>query len=217
MNWKQNVFNDFSLYAVTDLRDSKKRIVEKIERAYDGGVDIVQLRSKVLMDDEFLRIAMAIRVVARKKKKLFFVNDRLDIALAVNADGLHVGQRDMPISKIRSICKRCGVDLFLGKSTHSLTQAVKAAQEDVDYIGVGPVYATPTKKEYIPVGLPLIRKVRSRISKPFVAIGGIDQNSVHDVLASGAERVAVVRAIFNSRDVCKAAQQLKRSIDSYGR
>jgi thiamine-phosphate pyrophosphorylase len=217
MNWKQKVFNTFRLYAVTDLKDSKKNILKKIEKAYAAGVDIVQLRSKVLMDAELVRIGLEIRKIAHAQKKLFFVNDRLDIALALQADGLHIGQHDMPVSEVRKICKRCRVDLFLGKSTHSLTQAVRSAQEDVDYIGIGPIYATPTKKDYIPIGLSLINKVQSRVSKPCVAIGGIDHTTINDVLKSGAKRIAVVRAVFGSGDVSKAVRQLKRSIEFYER
>ena len=215
MNWKEKVFNDFNLYAVTDLKDTKPTILKKVEKAFDGGVDIVQLRSKVLSDNEMIRIGSAIRTIARTKRKLFFVNDRLDIALALKSDGLHIGQDDIPVKTVRSLCRASVTKLFLGKSTHSLKQAVETARENVDYIGLGPIFATPTKKDYIPVGLPLINKVKSRISKPFVTIGGINTKNITEVLDCGATRIAVVRAIFGARDVLKATQQLKRSIATH--
>ncbi len=214
MTWKEKVFHNFRLYAVTDLKDTKTTILRKIEQAYDGGVDIVQLRSKTLSDNALILLGKEIRKIANKKRKLFFVNDRPDLALVLQADGLHIGQDDIPVKAVRQLMQKVGHPMFLGKSTHSIKQAIDTAKEDVDYVGVGPVFATPTKKDYIPVGLTLINKVQSRISKPFVAIGGINKDTIDDVLAAGATRVAVVRAIFSARDSRARAHSLKRRIEA---
>jgi thiamine-phosphate pyrophosphorylase len=212
--WKEKVFKNFQLYAVTDLVDTKKAILRKVAQAFDGGVDIVQLRSKMLSDNALISIGRDIRKIATQKRKLFFVNDRPDIALVLDADGLHIGQDDMPVPHVRKLFRQAGKSLFLGKSTHSLAQALQTAEEDVDYIGVGPIFATPTKKDYIPVGLNLVNRVKSRVSKPFVCIGGINQENIHTVIDAGALRVAVVRAIFSSSNPREAARALKRSITS---
>jgi thiamine-phosphate pyrophosphorylase len=217
MYWKEKVFKNFRLYMVTDLTSPKNNILRIIEKAIDGGVDIVQLRSKVLTDNELIRIGTAIRSLTSRKRRLFFVNDRIDLALMLKADGVHIGQDDVSVKEVRRLCHRLGERMYIGKSTHSFTQAIKTAREDVDYIGVGPIYSTPTKKDYIPVGLSLINKVKSRISKPFVCIGGINQNNIDKVVSRGAERVAVVRAISAARDPYKAAMSLKRRICAHDR
>lgn len=194
------------MYAVTDIREEDPKILEKVEAAYRGGADIVQLRSKTLTDAAFYRLGIRFRKIAARFRKLFFVNDRPDLAVAVEADGVHVGQDDLPMEAIRKIFK--GRKIFIGRSTHSLTQALQAVKEGVDYIGVGPIFETPTKPTYHPVGLDLIREVKRRVRIPFVCIGGIDQKNIHQVIQAGATRVAVVRAIFEAPDVTQAAQAL---------
>ena len=118
--WKEKVFKNFQLYAVTDLKDTKKNFLLADEYAYDGGVDIVQLRSKVLSDSVLFRIGKEIRKIANKKRKLFFVNDRPDLALVLRADGVHIGQDDLPVGEVRILIRQSGQCMFLGKSTHSL-------------------------------------------------------------------------------------------------
>ena len=213
MNWKNKVFKNFKLYAVTDLREEAPSVLEKVEAAYRGGADIVQLRSKTLSDAALYRLGLQWRRIADRYQKLFFVNDRLDLALAVGADGVHLGQEDLPVKGVRKILARG--PLFIGRSTHSLEQALAAVKEGPDYIGVGPIFETPTKPTYQPVGTDLIRQVARRVRIPFVCIGGINQDNLQQVLDAGARRVAVVRAIFEAEDVEQATKDIKKIIDGH--
>lgn len=212
MNWKNKVFKNFKLYVVTDIRGEDPSLLEKVEAAYRGGADIVQLRSKTLSDAALYRLGLKWRKIADRYRKLFFVNDRLDLALAVGADGVHLGQEDLPMKGVRKILARG--PLFIGRSTHSLEQALSAVKEGVDYIGVGPIFETPTKPTYCPVGLDLIRQVQKKVRIPFVCIGGIDPTNIREVLKAGASRVAVVRAVFGAGDVERATRELKNMLVS---
>lgn len=211
MNWKKKLFENFRLYAVTDLREEDPHIFAKVEAAYRGGADIVQLRSRRLPDGSLYRIGCRFRKIADRFRKLFFVNDRLDLALACGADGLHVGQKDLPMEAIRRLL--VGQALFVGRSTHSLREALQAEREGVDYIGVGPIFETPTKPTYRPVGLELIRQVKQRVRIPFVSIGGIDRRNAGEVVRAGGTRIAAVRAIFGARDVEGATKRLREALE----
>ena len=213
MTWKKEFLKKFRLYAVTDIRleDPLKVLQDKIDAAYRGGVDIVQLRAKQLTDVQVLLMGRKIRLIADKYKKLFFVNDRADLALACGADGVHVGQNDLPVAEIRKMAP-C---LLIGKSTHSLSQAVEAEKEGPDYLGVGPVFATPTKPDYRPAGLEFVKQASEKISLPFVAIGGIDLSNIELVLKAGAPRIAVVRAIFSGKDSYESARNLRDKIEKF--
>ncbi len=213
MNWKKSVFENFKLYAVTDIKIPDPAILDKIEAAYLGSVDIVQLRSKTLSDRELVALGSKIRMIADHHRKLFFVNDRTDLALAVSADGIHLGQDDLPIASARAICAKAGAPLWIGKSTHNLGQALAAVHEGADYIGVGPIFETPTKPQTKAVGLELIRQLSAKVHIPFVVIGGIDQTNVDQVLEAGAKRIAAVRAIFGAPDVLEAARRFRHRLD----
>jgi thiamine-phosphate pyrophosphorylase len=215
MGWKKKVFDDFRLYAVTDLTTENPHALKEIEAAFRGGADIVQLRSKVLPDAVLIRLGSRIKKIAEKRRKLFFVNDRIDLALAVGADGVHLGQEDMPVSLARKLAKRAGLKIWVGKSTHSLKQALAAVREGADYIGVGPVFATPTKPHMRSVGLRFVKQAATKIRIPWVAIGGIDRGNIRDVIAAGAARVAVVRAIFAAKDPESAARELKHQLHRF--
>lgn len=211
MNWKKSVLKNFKLYAVTDIRDAGPEILKKVEAAYRGGADIVQMRSKNVSDAALYQLGIRWRKIADKFRKLFFVNDRMDLALAVEADGVHLGQDDLPMQAFRKITARG--ELFIGRSTHSLHEALAAEREGVDYIGVGPIFETPTKPTYKPVGLDLIRAVKRRIQIPFVCIGGIDPSNIHYVVEAGGVRVAVVRAIFAAKDVTETTRKLREALE----
>ena len=213
MTWKKEFLRNFRLYAVTDVRaeDSSAVLCKKIDDAYRGGADIVQLRAKMLSDAQILSLGQKMRLIADSHHKLFFVNDRTDLALACGADGVHVGQDDLPVSEIRKI----NSDLLIGKSTHSIEQALAAEKEHPDYLGVGPVFTTPTKPDYQPTGLEFVKRASEKISLPFVAIGGIDLNNIELVLKAGAGRVAVVRAIFSSEDSYESARNLRCKIEKF--
>ncbi len=206
---KNAILQNFRLYAVTDGRGSGEDLPEKIEQAYRGGADIVQLRAKKMADKDLLLLGQKIRIIADRHHKLFFVNDRVDIALAVRADGVHLGQEDLPVAIARELASKAGHPLLIGKSIHSIEQALQAQSEGADYIGVGPVFPTPTKPGRNPVGLTLVRQVADTVQIPFVAIGGIDAQNIQQVLEAGAERVACVRAIFDQKDITRAAKNLR--------
>ncbi|MFH1799952.1 MAG: thiamine phosphate synthase [Candidatus Omnitrophota bacterium] len=212
MDWRKKVFNGFRLYAVTDLKTKNPDVLQEIAAAYRGGTDIVQLRSKVLSDAALIRLGSRIKKIAEKNKKLFFVNDRIDLALVIGAAGVHLGQEDMPVAVARTLAKRAGVKIWIGKSTHNLRQALAAVNEGADYIGVGPVFATPTKPHAKSVGLRFVKQAAVKIRIPWVAIGGIDRGNIRDVIAAGATRVAVVRAIFAAKDPESAARELKHQL-----
>lgn len=215
MSWKKEVFSNFKLYAVTDLREESTDLLKKIEQVYQGGADIVQLRSKNLPDAVLFRLGQKIRQIADASHKLFFVNDRADLAIAADADGVHLGQDDLPVAVVRELCAKARKTLWIGKSTHSLEQGLAAVKENPDYIGVGPVFETPTKPGYRPAGLDYVSQVAEKLSIPFVAIGGINRQNLPQVLNAGAKRVAVVRALFDSADPLKEAQYFKETMEGY--
>lgn len=210
MNWKDEAFKNFRLYAVTDLTVENEEILTRIEQAYRGGADIVQLRTKVLSDAALIRLGTKVRTIATKARKLFMLNDRVDMAMVTQADGVHLGQGDMPVALARRLVSRMGRRFWIGKSVHSMKQALKAVKEGADLLGVGPVFATPTKPQVGAVGLGLVRQVKDNIQIPWVAIGGISAENLSVLLEAGATRIAVVRAIFGARDPKKAAFQLKK-------
>ncbi len=180
--------------------------VRVAEAAIRGGADVIQWRDKSAPDREFLEVARALRDLTRLQGALFVVNDRVAAALLVQADGVHVGHEDLPVQAVRSLV---GQEMLIGRSTHSLEEAKAAEQAGADYIGVGPVFSTPTKPDYPAVGVDLIRQVRTQVRIPCVAIGGIDLENLPLVLSAGANRVAVVRAIAAASDPEAAARAFK--------
>ena len=202
--------SEWKLYVILDRSTMGERGLAEIAcAAIRGGADVLQLRAKsaparALMDDA----ARLLRLTRRAGVPLI-INDRADVARAVGADGVHVGQDDVPVSDARSLL---GPRAIIGKSTHSLEQALAAQAEGADYIGFGPIFPTPTKPEYGSVGLALIGEVRRRVRIPVVCIGGIDAAHLGEVLQAGAERVAVVRAICSATDPESAARILKEAI-----
>ncbi len=209
MNLNKKRLNSSKLYAITDLKCEDPQIFKKVDQALRGGADIIQLRSKTLLDGPFLRIAAKLAPIIHRRRKLFILNDRVHLMLVSKADGIHLGQEDLPYAYARKILGR---SRLIGRSTHSLQQAVKAEKEGHDYIGVGPVFGTPTKPDYIPVGLELVHQVSHKLKIPYVAIGGIDASNIHEVLSAGATKIAVVRAVFAARNPENAARELKDKI-----
>jgi thiamine-phosphate pyrophosphorylase len=198
---------DARLYLVCDERPT-----EFLEAALRGGVDIVQLRVKDADDDD--RIVEAARRFAKlcaAHGALFILNDRPDLATATGADGVHVGQDDMPPPQARAIVGR---ERLVGLSTHTIEQVDAAAGLDVDYIGVGPVHETPTKPGRPAVGLELVRHAATRAPVPFFAIGGIDVRNIGAAVAAGASRVAVVRALTEAPDPEGTARTLRDAVDA---
>jgi len=176
----------------------------------EGGASAVQLRDKEATDEELITVGKALRKVCDRFGALFIVNERIDVANAVGADGLHIGQNDLSIEVAR---QKIGKEKLLGISTHNLNQAQRAFQEGADYIGVGPIFKTPTKPDTPPVGISLIQEVKKNLPIPFVAIGGIDLSNIEEVLAAGAYAVAVVRAVVGQENIRGAAARFKSILD----
>ena len=180
-----------------------------LEPALAGGVDIVQLRDKHAEDEEIVAAGRAFRALCDRHAALFIVNDRPDLALRCGADGVHVGQDDDSIEDVRAAL---GHELLIGVSTHSPEQIAVAQASSADYMGVGPVYETATKPDMEPVGEELVRAAAGAATKPFFAIGGIDAVRVARVIAAGARRIAVVRAIGDAEDPRAAAAALRKAL-----
>lgn len=194
------------LYLVCDSTPGGRELSELLTAAIAGGVDVVQLRDKLLGDEELLTVARRARELCERLGALFIVNDRPLIALESGADGVHVGQEDMPVSEVRTLV---GPDMLIGLSTHTPTDIQAVDATAVDYIGVGPVHATPTKLGRPAVGLELVRYATDHATVPFFAIGGIDAINLSEVLAAGASRVCVLRAIAEAEDSQRAARTLR--------
>ena len=146
---------------------------------------------------------------------MFFVNDRFDLAVALRADGLHLGQDDLPIAVVRKELLRAGIKMWIGKSTHEIQQSLDAQKEGADYIGVGPVFETPTKPGVASTGLRFVREASARVKIPMVMIGGIDLSNLSTVLRAGARRIAVVRALFAKEDSYEAARKIREKIENF--
>ena len=191
---------DRRLYLVTPARPD---LADFLVAAVRGGVDFVQLREKDLADGELLDVLVSARETTRRLGVPLVVNDRPDLAVLAKADAVHVGQQDLPVEAVR----RFG--LLVGLSTHAPGE-IDAARSD--YLGVGPVYATPTKAGRPGVGLELVRYAAANASLPWFAIGGIDRTNVAEVVAAGASRIAVVRAIGEASDPEAAARELRAAM-----
>ena len=198
----------FDLYVVTDRELSKGRSDAEVARmAYEGGADVVQLRMKSADGREMLEQANLIRRYADEMCKLFIVDDRVDIAMASGADGVHLGQSDMPLEAAR---KLMGDDAIIGISVDNVEEAVAAQEGGADYVGVGAVFQTSTKPDAQQgVGLGAVFEVRQAVDIPVVAIGGINRGNIQDVIRAGADAVAVVSAVVAQDDVSAAAHELR--------
>jgi thiamine-phosphate pyrophosphorylase len=187
------------LYPITDTRLSGLSHTEQVERLAAAGATFIQLREKHASPRDFYTDALCAIRAARRLGVRVIINDRVDIAIAVNADGVHVGQDDLPVSKARLML---GESAIIGYSTHSLKQAVEASSEPIDYIAIGPVFHTDTKENPDPVvGLEGIAEVRKGISKPLVAIGGITLDRARSVIEAGADSLAVISDLYRAGEI----------------
>jgi thiamine-phosphate pyrophosphorylase len=200
---------DARLYLVCAAEPARHSLAALVEAAIDGGVDVFQLREKELPDDQLVPIARAMQELCSRLGALFVVNDRPHVALEAGADGVHVGQDDMPPHQVREIV---GERMLLGLSTHAPAEIDAVDPALVDYVGVGPVHATPTKLGRPAVGLELVRYAAEHARVPFFAIGGIDEGNVADVRGAGAERVCVLRAVADAADPRGAARSLRERL-----
>jgi len=195
------------LYLVCDLRPGGRALEDVLAPALAGGVDIVQLRDKQASAEQLVAAAKVARRLCDERGALLILNDRAELVRAAGADGCHVGQDDVEPAAARELA---GADALVGQSTHFPDEVAGARQ--ADYIGVGPVYATPTKPGRRPVGVELVRFAAFHAPVPFFAIGGIDASNVRAVVDAGADRVAVVRAIAEAADPHAAAAQLRAAL-----
>ncbi len=199
------------LCLVTDRQFLGERLlVDIVAQAIRGGVDMVQLREKNLETRTWLDLAREVAQLCRKRKVFFIVNDRVDVAAASGADGVHLGQDDFPVALARKVL---GGRRIIGKSTHSIEQAKEALKERVDYVAVGPVFWTQTKKIDRPVGAELVAQVRKLTRRPILAIGGIQPENAASVIAAGATGVAVVSALMAAPDAVEAARAFRKVLD----
>jgi len=205
------------LYVITDEQVSRGRSHLQIaEAAILGGADVLQLRDKESSGGRLFRVALQLRKLTREAKVPLIVNDRLDIALAVDADGVHLGQADLPASVARNIM---GSGRILGVSVETVAEAMAAEKDGADYLGVGPVFeARGTKPDAgEPQGLELIANIRRHCRLPIVAIGGIDAENARKVLEAGADAAAVISAIAAADDIEEAARRMKGILEGTGR
>jgi thiamine-phosphate pyrophosphorylase len=195
------------LHVVTDSQLCPGRDHREIARvAVNASAPVIQLRDKHLSDSAFYEVALALRDITRRAGALFIVNDRVGIALAVNADGAHVGQSDMPAPAARRLV---GNDFILGVSASSIEEALRAEDDGADYIGFGPVFSTATKTDAgAPTGIELLKELKQAVRAPVVAIGGIGENNIASVAAAGADAAAVVSAIVCAPDMQAAVERL---------
>jgi thiamine-phosphate pyrophosphorylase len=201
---RRELVQDVQLYLVTEASVRSGPMEDFLARVIDAGVGMVQLRDRTLTDRELVRNARIFAEVCRENGALFIVNDRVDVALLAGADGVHVGQDDAHPDEIRRVA---GEDFIIGLSTHSPDQVDDALATTADYIGVGPIYETPTKPGRSAVGLELVRYA-TRAGKPFFAIGGIDHTNAKPVVAAGARSLSVVRSVAQADDPVSAVQAL---------
>lgn len=198
---------DFKLYLITDrkLFDSIDALYKVVDEALSAGVKALQLREKDMMARELLGIAYRLRDLTWRHQAKLFINDRLDIALSVRADGIHVGQSGIPVRDLRRVA---GKDFLIGYSAHSPEEAAEADKEGADFITFGPVFSTPSKMKYgSPVGLKSLREAAGKVGLPVFGIGGIKSINILDVISSGASGIALISGILSAGEPAAAARE----------
>ncbi len=204
--------NDIDLYFITDSRLTGRTVLEDVGSAIRAGVKIIQYREKDLTTREMIDEAGKISRLCRENDVLFIINDRVDIALAVDADGVHLGNEDMPYEAARRIL---GNTKIIGLTVHDVGEAIEAERIGADYIGISPIFETTTKPDAgTPAGIDLIKYIKKAVKIPFVAIGGINQDNIKSVLEAGARSIAVISAIVTKDDVEKECKKFREVIIS---
>jgi thiamine-phosphate pyrophosphorylase len=200
------------LYAIVDTGYVEpERVAHITEQLVEGGVDLIQLRAKKLPLPKIAEMGKTIRALLPASGPLFILNDHPGLVPELGADGIHVGQDDLSVAEARA---KAGAEVLVGKSTHSLEQAVAGEKEGADYIGVGPIFATQTKPDYVPVGPALIGRVRGQVRVPQFCIGGINELTLHKVLAAGTQRVVIVSALLQSRDIPGYCREVREKLEA---
>ncbi|MFA6226244.1 MAG: thiamine phosphate synthase [Methanoregula sp.] len=202
---------NYELYIITDEMIGRgKTHAEIAKRAIAGGADVIQLRDKSCSSSELIRIGRTLRGITRESSTLFIVNDRLDVALACGADGLHLGQGDLRTYVARQFAPP---GFLIGVSVSTVKEACQAEQEGADYVALSPTFSTGTKPDAGPGhGLEMLREIHRSVSVPVIAIGGINPENIGDVIDAGADGVAVISAVVGATDITAAARDLKNRI-----
>lgn len=203
---------NYDLYIITDQRISHDKSHLKVaEAALAGGATVIQFRDKEMKDSEAVVTCREIYKLTKKKGVSFIVNDRVEVVKAVDADGVHLGQEDMSFSSARKIL---GKEKIIGISVETVEQALKAVEGGADYLGVGPIYPTATKPDAGKVlGIARLKEIREAVNIPIVAIGGINENNLEEVLKAGVDGVAVISAVVSAPDITEACRKLKNKIE----
>lgn len=203
---KKKLCQNWKLYLITDRASlGSKDLSRTVAEAIAGGAGVVQLRDKAANREQMIAAAIELLKITRPAGVPLIINDSIAVAKVSGADGVHLGQDDASLAEAR---EALGDDAIIGRSTHSPEQIRAAIAEGFDYIGVGPVYATPTKPTYVPVGIELVKYAAANATIPFVAIGGINASNVREVRAAGAKTIAAVRAVMGADDPRLAAAAL---------
>lgn len=207
---KKKVLETVQLYVILDPKLSLNPDIEEVvSLAIEGGAQMIQFRDKESSDEEFLVLAERIKKITQKKKIPLIINDRVNIAKSIDADGVHLGQEDMPLKKARGIL---GKDKIIGLSTHKIEEAIQAEKQGADYIGLGPIFQTGSKEIKGTIGTQMLNQVLGQVKIPVFLIGGINLSNIDQVINSGSRRMAVISAVIAQKDVKKAAQELLRRL-----
>ncbi len=202
--------NDLVLYAVTDRSWlGEETLYSQVEKALKGGATFIQLREKKLDEGSFLEEAKEIQKLCRQYQVPFVINDNVDIAARIDADGVHVGQSDMEAGDVR---KKLGPDKIIGVSAQTVEQALRAQEHGADYLGVGAVFPTGSKEDATEVSHETLKAICDAVDIPVIAIGGINSGNVSELRGTGICGVAVISAIFAKKDICAAAAELKKRV-----
>lgn len=198
---------DYTLYLCTDRELMTAPTLEKaVKDAIKGGCTVIQLREKYCTSREFYNLALSVKKITDYYEAPLIINDRIDIAVAVDASGVHLGQKDLPSDVARKIL---GEEKIIGVSANNLQMAVKAESDGADYIGVGALFTTNTKNDTKPVSVEQLKEIRSAVKIPVVAIGGINHNNIQLLKDTGINGVAVISAVIGSEDITSSAKKLK--------
>ena len=210
MKLRKRLLLNTRLYLIVCIEGNSQQgiIYARAQKALKAGIKILQLRCKTANDNLFLKLAWQYRILTKKNNALFIINDRVDIAHYCGADGVHLGQDNLPLGYAR---KTLGPNKIYGKSTHSLKQARQAQLEGADYIGFGPIFQTQTKPWAKAIGSSNIKSLVKNIKIPFFAIGGINENNIGKIISAGAERVAISNAILSKENTTCAVKSLERA------
>lgn len=204
--------SDLRLYAITDRRalPAGVTLAQAVEAALDGGVTCLQLREKEASAGEILALARTLLPLCRARRVPLLINDRVDIALAAGADGVHLGQDDLPLPEARALL---GPDRILGATAHTVEEALRAQAEGADYLGVGAMFPTGTKTDTVPTSADTLKAICAAVSIPVVAIGGVNARNLPTLAGTGIAGAAVVSAIFSQSDLTAAARTLRTAAD----